>query len=544
MSRWLTRLPLAVGHGRRGLASRAAPLLPAGVIERLLDAYGVAGASVAVLEPRAGDATVRTLSGGVADKSSSPPTPVWDSTWFEIASLSKPIAAAFALKYFAAAGVPMGSRVNPLLADAGSEFRLTPAAGCPAEWAEEVTLTHLINHTGLGMHYVNGVPMDQPFPPVVDLISGSAEAAAPHGYASLELTKRPGQRFGYSGGGFLVLQHLLELREGRPVAEILDEVRRAAGGGAPQPPASPLPPRARLVSASRHRAVCDSSQDLELCGNAVSLGLSFQHSSPCKHYANGYADDGTRVDGGRLNFPPLAAGALGTPAALADWLRQLALAYRRPEGCGGISHAAARTMLTPSGIDRDGAHAFMKAQMGAGMFVFDVQSDAVSAEGPMPNRWMLHQARRRHARTHTGLPPDRLDTPPAHRRSAGRQRRLPRPAARLLRRPRRRARASGARRDVQRRQRGHASQLRARALAPLLRHRLRAAAAGRRVGPRAGDGLGLRYERDEAGGDCQSGASRARAQRLRRRLTRQRRQVDKSYKTSTLAAGATAGAAL
>ena len=37
-------------------------------------------------------------------------------------------------------------------------------------------------------------------------------------------------------------------------------------------------------------------------------------------------------------FPPLAAGALGTPAALMDWLRQLALAYKRPEGCGAISH--------------------------------------------------------------------------------------------------------------------------------------------------------------------------------------------------------------
>eukprot|EP01047_Picozoa_sp_COSAG01_P024963 COSAG01_NODE_1560_length_9921_cov_30.121551_4_plen_99_part_00 len=46
-----------------------------------------------------------------------------------------------------------------------------------------------------------------------------------YGYASLELTKQPGTRFGYSGGGFLVLQHLLELREGRPIAQIM------VGGG-------------------------------------------------------------------------------------------------------------------------------------------------------------------------------------------------------------------------------------------------------------------------------------------------------------------------
>ena len=124
----------------------------------------------------------------------------------------------------------MDSAVNPLLAAAGSPFRLKSAAGCPAEWADAVTLTQLLDHTGLGMHYVNGVPRSEPFPPVLDLISGTAEKPAPHRYASLELTKAPGSAFGYSGGGFLVLQHLLECREGKPVAELLDADLRARGG--------------------------------------------------------------------------------------------------------------------------------------------------------------------------------------------------------------------------------------------------------------------------------------------------------------------------
>ena len=127
--------------------------------------------------------------------------------------------------------------------------------------------------------------------------------------------------------------------------------------------------------------------DLEASGGAVSLGLSFAPELPGKHYANGYKDDGSPIPGGRLNFPPLAAGALGTTAALADWLRQLALAYHAPSGCGMVTHAAARHMLAADGPDL-GAHAFMKAQMGAGMFVFDVQADG----GGPPNRWMLHQA--------------------------------------------------------------------------------------------------------------------------------------------------------
>lgn len=86
-----------------------------------------------------------------------------------------------------------------------------------------------------------------------------------------------------------------------------------------------------------------------------------------------------------MMFPPLAAGGLGTPAALAEWLRQLSMAYRQPEGCGPISHATARQMLTP-GPDR-GSEAFMRAQMGLGVFVFEV-----AGKDGVPSKWMLHQA--------------------------------------------------------------------------------------------------------------------------------------------------------
>ena len=333
-----------VAAGRRRLHSFAPPpLLPIETVDALLAKYGVAGASVAVI----GEGGVRTQVGGLADKARG--VPMYDGTHLEIASLSKPLAAAFAVDYFDALGLTMDAPVNPLLAECGSPFRLRSAAGQPASWAEEVTLTHLLNHTGVGMHYVNGVPLDEPFPPVLELISGSEARPAPYGYASLELLKRPGTAFGYSGGGFLVLQHLLETREAAPVSHIL----------APW---------------------------LEGAGAAVSLGLSFDADLPFKHYANGYHDDGSPVRTGRLSFPPLAAGALGTAAALADWLRQLALAYATPEGCGSLSHLAARTVLTAG--PELGSEAFMRAGMGVGMFVFDV----ASAGGAPPSRWMLHQA--------------------------------------------------------------------------------------------------------------------------------------------------------
>mmetsp|Transcript_14782 Transcript_14782/g.23309 ORF Transcript_14782/g.23309 Transcript_14782/m.23309 type:complete len:449 (-) Transcript_14782:148-1494(-) len=330
-------------------------LVPQVALNSLLDKYGVAGVSIAVIRPNrdpysksaSGTSHIVTQAAGLASRS--PEIPMFDSTWLEIASLSKTIAAAFMIQYFKGRGKDVTAPVNALLREAGATFQMQAAEGMPAEWPEEVTLAQLVNHTGLGMHYVNGVPLSKEMPAVEQLISGTAEKPAPYGYASLHMTKKPGTKFNYSGGGFLVLQHLLEVLEKRPIADIM----------------------ASFLSAS---------------GTAVELGLSFAQSLPCKHYAIGYRDNNAgAVEDGRLMFPPLAAGALGTPAALAEWLRQLAVAYKDPNGCGPIAHDTAIQMLTP-GPDL-GSEAFMRALMGLGVFVFEVASNGVES-----NKWMLHQA--------------------------------------------------------------------------------------------------------------------------------------------------------
>ena len=75
----------------------------------------------------------------------------------------------------------------------------------------------------------------------------------------------------------MVLQHLLELHSKRPLAALLH------------------------------------AQHLKPAGAGCALGLSFSHAvDPSKPYADGYRDDGTRVAGGRLNFPPLCMRA-GAP---------------------------------------------------------------------------------------------------------------------------------------------------------------------------------------------------------------------------------------
>ncbi len=90
-----------------------------------------------------------------------------------------------------------------------------------------------MDHTGLGMHYVNGFAIDSPVPTCLDILEGRAEFA---GYKKLVVEKEPGVAFGYryklslsfhlphyhvpSGGGFIVLQHLMETMEGKTAEEV------------------------------------------------------------------------------------------------------------------------------------------------------------------------------------------------------------------------------------------------------------------------------------------------------------------------------------
>lgn len=77
----------------------------------------------------------------------------------------------------------------------------------------------LVNHTALGMHYVYGIPIQRCVNDAVrpiNLLEGSGLPAL-YGYKRLYLEKPAGSKFSYSGGGFVVLQYLLEEMEQQPI---------------------------------------------------------------------------------------------------------------------------------------------------------------------------------------------------------------------------------------------------------------------------------------------------------------------------------------
>lgn len=62
-----------------------------------------------------------------------------------------------------------------------------------------------MDHSALGMHYVYGFPIADGVPPVIECLKGG------HGYEDVKVRWPPRSRFQYSGGGYLTMQHLLEL---------------------------------------------------------------------------------------------------------------------------------------------------------------------------------------------------------------------------------------------------------------------------------------------------------------------------------------------
>ncbi len=243
------------------------------------------------------NADTQTLCFGESEKGK---TKVNRETQFEIASLSKTLASAFALEYFSTKKIDLSTPVDSLFARTISKFRIG---------SDQVQLEHLLNHTALNMHYVKGLK-------AAATAGNIVLNPSDYGYEKLEVLNPPGSKFSYSGGGFLVLEHLIESLEARSIKEDFAKF-------------------------------CEISLDKT-------------------NRAQGYFDDGKDVPGGALQFPLFAAGAWASSAEFALFLRELSVSYASDGE--KISHDTAVRMLY--GQDK-GSREFMSADMGLGVFIVE-----------------------------------------------------------------------------------------------------------------------------------------------------------------------------
>jgi CubicO group peptidase (beta-lactamase class C family) len=144
---------------------------------------------------------------GVADRTTG--QPVTAATRFQAASLSKPVTAWGVLRLVEAGRIGLDEPV------VGHLRRWRPP---PSRFdADGLTVRRLLSHTaGLSVHGYVGQTSDRPLPSIEASLSGETGDGFP-----VELLAAPGRGWLYSGGGYSVLQLLVEELTGRPFVDYL-----------------------------------------------------------------------------------------------------------------------------------------------------------------------------------------------------------------------------------------------------------------------------------------------------------------------------------
>jgi CubicO group peptidase (beta-lactamase class C family) len=144
---------------------------------------------------------------GVIDRTTC--QPVTAATRFQAASLSKPVTAWGVLRLVEAGRIGLD---EPIV---GRLRRWQPPPS-PFD-AEGITVRRLLSHTaGLSVHGYVGRTPDRPPPPIAASLSGATGDGFP-----VELLEAPGRGWLYSGGGYSLLQLLVEELTGRPFADYM-----------------------------------------------------------------------------------------------------------------------------------------------------------------------------------------------------------------------------------------------------------------------------------------------------------------------------------
>jgi len=141
-------------------------------------------------------------------------------TLFQACSISKPITALAAMRLIQQGKLTLDDKVVDLLPANVTELLETPQT---KHLLLQVTIRHLLSHTsGFSVHGVPGYsPTSSPSPPpLTKIVSGAHPSHTPQ----IRLISVPGQAFSYSGGGFTVLQLVLETLTGKSFPDFVSEL--------------------------------------------------------------------------------------------------------------------------------------------------------------------------------------------------------------------------------------------------------------------------------------------------------------------------------
>jgi len=162
-------------------------------VKQRMQQHGVAGVSIATIEN--GHLT-RTLTLGL--ESTATASPVSRSSVFQVGSISKPVAAWVVMTLVRDGKLELDQPVSKYL----SRWSIPESIFD----ADEITLRRLLSHTaGLRLHGYSGFAESTALPSLEESLSGIT-----HGAGKVALFQPPGVGFSYSGGGYTLIQLLVE----------------------------------------------------------------------------------------------------------------------------------------------------------------------------------------------------------------------------------------------------------------------------------------------------------------------------------------------
>lgn len=192
---------------RPPLAAKGEPS-PVWTLEERMEHYGVPAISIAV----AFDGEV-VWAKAYGEREKGNDLPVDENTLFQAASLSKPIAALAALSLVGKGKLELDAPVADYLQSwdmPENEFTQS----------QDVTLRHLLSHrAGTTIHGFKGYEVDADLPSSAQILKGVEPANTP----PVAVDQIPGSSRRYSGGGYQVVQLLLEDLTGQPFAEVVEQ---------------------------------------------------------------------------------------------------------------------------------------------------------------------------------------------------------------------------------------------------------------------------------------------------------------------------------
>ena len=153
------------------------------------------------------------------------------ATLFQAASISKPVTAVAAMHMSQYGNFGLDEDVN-------AKLKSWKVKDTPFNANAKVTLRGLLSHTaGLTVHGFGGYAQGDPVPSITQILNG--EQPANSDPVIVDIT--PGTKWRYSGGGYTVLQLMMQERLNKPFADIMEMIVLNKLGMRDSTYAQPLP---------------------------------------------------------------------------------------------------------------------------------------------------------------------------------------------------------------------------------------------------------------------------------------------------------------